>query len=320
MKMPWTKEWWQTACVVSFMLCVVLAAIWHFAGRKGFLLPTLIIACAGAPVLELARRAATTRSWHDVGTLAGLVLAGTILYGPAEADWHWARWIVLPAGLLVAVAFVRGLPRKPTLVATPVAPAPPPPEPQGPADPCYILCTRHSRSTDGAFLWRLPKGYGYTTDLDQAGIYSLAEERRRQCADIPVPVERVRGATRRVLPLDADVLREEWHAVAKQFVDRDRVDPVEQARAEAAIHDADDPWALMDSTPEPVCPWCGARDSEWYHGHSDKHQGDVWFETCNCDKPYAVEVVEERLGFRTVKIDDQPKTADGDAEDADGED
>lgn len=66
-----------------------------------------------------------------------------------------------------------------------------------PADerPCYILCCRHSRSTDYLLTWWGPDRRGYTFDLDRAGIYPESEARAivGSSLDRVVPVSDVKA-------------------------------------------------------------------------------------------------------------------------------
>lgn len=79
----------------------------------------------------------------------------------------------------------------------------------------YILCLHNELPRSDLALWWKPDCRGYTTNLNQAGIYSAAEVevlRRTRlrlqkdgvgCSDIPIPVERVAEVSCPVVLLDS---------------------------------------------------------------------------------------------------------------------
>lgn len=73
------------------------------------------------------------------------------------------------------------------------------------SDKFYILCIHKELPRSDLALWWKPDCRGYTTDLDQAGVYTAEEVEVLQrttlrllkegvsCMDVPIPVARVRA-------------------------------------------------------------------------------------------------------------------------------
>lgn len=76
----------------------------------------------------------------------------------------------------------------------------------------YILCIHEELPRSDLALWWKPNCRGYTTNLDQAGVYTAEEVDALQrttlrqgaaCADVPIPVERVRAVACPTVLLDS---------------------------------------------------------------------------------------------------------------------
>ena len=170
-----------------------------------------------------------------------------------------------------------------------------------PAKTYYILCTRHSRSDDPGFTWWGPNRSGYTCDLDKAGIYTEEEAQpwlTGHSEDVAIPVEEVLALpAMRVVPMDGKFL----DLVRTRFTDCDHYAPEKMREVDAALRmesfGGDDETCVH-------CPWCGKQDEDWYHDKKEVAKpGDKWPMECGyCGKPFAVEVTEMSLEFRTARM------------------
>lgn len=167
----------------------------------------------------------------------------------------------------------------------------------------YILCVRHTHSTEQMLLWHAQDHRGYTYNLDDAGVWPESEARRyARGLDIAVPVAEVKPARVAMSGWNETL----WRQVAPHFVDRhNHRDKSDDDAMRDALDRANQNWPGPDWDGDPKCPVCGAKNTDWYEDVAlfDLHgtEGDQFAYTCNCGTKVAVEC-STTTQFRTAVI------------------